>query len=701
MSNEDNLRKVMWGNANENQITRRDGSKAGVEQNYEPTVGEIDPQTYEDSPWLAEHPDLPEGKNVSSYSANPFSVIRNATETSEELLEENEEVEKSDAYENGYEIVKETSKEESLVPTEDVLGSLWETEPTGSLLPAETAPNDIVINREEEKIEEEVTAEEDNLKATRAQRRRAAAASAALGENNTIVPKDENALENMFEEPEQLPETSMANNTPFNPGETNELAPIENPVLNNNYLLDALKAHDPTPAETQTLNDIFETEEKIENVGMYADADRSARLKENKHIIEQIRQLGQSGDTGIQSVIRSFTLTSDPDLDAQQLATYRHMLSEKMSANKIYIPVADDFELISQTAYDELLGLGPLGPLWRDENIADIMVTGPKKVGAEKNGKLISTNIEFDDVTHLQSVARTLSMKVDDRGASRSNPVVTAQLPGARVQIMWDPVAVSGCSVVIRKHRRLLTLPDLLASNALNDDIAALIAEAVTARASILVSGSTGSGKTTWLNIASGFIPDSERVLVLEDARELKLTNTNVEYLLTKERASADDPIVIGLDLLLDGALRMRPDRILVGEIIKPPGAAAMLEAAYTGHDGTMTTIHANSGADGLDRMARLLKRGADMPIDMAIQQVWDTFDLLIHVERNDLTGKRYVASVTTPEKVHKVNTLFTGKINKNGEIIFNRPEKLRADTALAKRLLNAGADLAFWEDTK
>jgi len=383
----------------------------------------------------------------------------------------------------------------------------------------------------------------------------------------------------------------------------------------------------------------------------YNDPDTKKLLERYRGLVNEIRLLGgQSGDPQIQKTIIAFELTSDKDRDQQQLAAYRAMIRNQIG-RRVTMPNPQHFDLITQAAYDELLGLGPLGPLWRDDTIADIMVTGPNRVDVERDGKLIATDVCFDNLAHLQSIARTLSAKVDDRTASRSNPLVTAQLPGSgRIQIVWEPNSQAGCDIVIRKHRALLTLHQLLDNNSLTPEIAALIADAVTARASILVAGGTGSGKTTWLNIASGFIPDSERVVVLEDTRELALANTHVSYLLTKTAATIDDVIVVDLNRLLEAALRMRPDRIIVGEVITKTGAAAVLEAAYTGHDGTMTTIHASDARNALIRMARLLSAASAMTQDAAQEQVWDTFDIVLYVERDGITGRRYIKEIGIPE---------------------------------------------------
>ena len=694
-------RKTAWGAGDPTAITTRDGRTAGTPADHVATPAQPYDDVYDNEPWLESQP-VPAALTPLS---NPFAVDIEPDPLASMFTDEPDTTNEAET--------ATPANGDTHAPDTDTLAAHIRANTPAPVEPADSpeAEHDPTQTTDTAGHSEAGTAPPSHTEP---------AHSSTPGNATTALSATGDPLADMFTDPAEEPDppTHTPNTTPpAEPAEPEtqaggELVRHHRPDMSEHTTtVNHLRFDDPALAHAHTMADLFAADVPTSGqpeqpaahaTSAYHDDDTRARIEANRDIIDQIRGLGQSGDTGVQSVIKTFELTSDPDKDARQLDAYRRMLTSKMAEHRIYIPVENDFELVTQTAYDELLGLGPLGPLWRDENIADIIVTGPKKVSAERDGMLIDTNITFDNLHHLQSIARTLSMKVDDRGASRSNPTVTAQLPGARVQIMWEPVAVAGCSVVIRKHRRLLTGEQLLASGALTDDIAALIAESVAARASILVSGSTGSGKTTWLNIASGFIPDSERVIVLEDARELHLANSNVEYLLTKERSTPDDPIVIGLDVLLDAALRMRPDRIIVGEIIKPPGAAAMLEAAYTGHDGTMTTIHANSGNDALMRMGRLLTRGADMPIDMATSQVWDTFDLLLHVERDNLTGARYIAAVAAVTDDHTVNTIYTGHSPRDGHrnATFTYTGPLRADTSLARRLHETGVDISYWERT-
>jgi pilus assembly protein CpaF len=360
-------------------------------------------------------------------------------------------------------------------------------------------------------------------------------------------------------------------------------------------------------------------------------------------------------------------------------------------------------------AYDQLLGLGPLGPLWRDADITDIMVTGPNKVIVDKNGFLYRTNVHFTSAAALLETGRRLSTRVDDRAVSRSNPLVTVQLDKARVQLAWPPIARSGGNITIRKHRRRLSLPELLDRQALSPAMAALISDAVISQAALLVSGGTGTGKTTYLNIASGFIPDTERVIVIEDAAELDLTNSFVEYYLTKQRASADDQVTIEFKQILQSVLRMRPDRIIVGEILTAEGAEAMLTASYTGHDGTMSTIHANNPHEALARLADLAREATGAPDELTRKKVAGTFDLLIHVDKNKQTGVRFVSEIATVNDDGTTETIFSGAVSvtvdpdtgtATGTPVFTKVGALRADTSIAIRMRESGIDTGPWERT-
>ena len=419
--------------------------------------------------------------------------------------------------------------------------------------------------------------------------------------------------------------------------------------------------------------------------------------------------LASAGDPALQSVISTMEITQDPELDKAQRAAYEQVVVPLMHAKGLMISNPVDFPLIVQAAYDHLLGLGPLAPLWRDPDITDIIASGPDMVIVDRNGLLHRTDVTFDGLPHLHEVGRRLSTKVDDRGVSRRNNIVTVQLDRARVQLIWAPVARSGGNIIIRKHRRNMSLDELLSRGALSAEMAALLSDAVLSRATLLVGGGTAAGKTTYLNVASGFIPDTERVIVIEDTSELELANSFVEYYLTKEKASADDTVVVGYPELLEASLRIRPDRIIVGEIRSADGAMAVLTAGSTGHDGTMSTIHADDPEMVLERFVEMVRFGTGAPDEVIRARVARMFNLLVHVDKHDGTGMRYVSDISAVRPDGSVNQLFRGEVEvvpqphgaaPVGRSVFTRVEPLDPATRLAQRMVKSGIDTTAWERT-
>ena len=283
-----------------------------------------------------------------------------------------------------------------------------------------------------------------------------------------------------------------------------------------------------------------------------------------------------------------------------------------------------------------------------------------------------------------------LALKVSDRAVSRAIPLVTAELPSARVTFAFGAVVKGGLSITIRKFRPLLGLEDLLRYGSLDEAMVAFLSDAVRARAGILVSGGTGTGKTTIVNLLSSFIPDTERVVSIEDAFELKLANTHVVSLQTKEASSLDDTVSVSLSELLRNTLRMRPDRIIVGEIREGAGAMVMLSAASTGHDGTLTTVHANS-ADGAvnERLPDLIRQSrGGLETETILRSIINAFDLVIHVTRTR-DGRRYLSEVSAlcgiVDGRIELQPVFSGTETSEG-IRFER-YPLGSDTELHRRL--------------
>lgn len=303
-------------------------------------------------------------------------------------------------------------------------------------------------------------------------------------------------------------------------------------------------------------------------------------------------------------------------------------------------------EQLFREVLDELLGFGPLQPLIDDPEISEIMVNGPKKVYIERKGKIIKTNITFvndDQVIRLiEKIVLPLGRRID-----ADSPTVDARLPdGSRVNAVIPPVAIDGPTITIRKFQKdKLTVDQLIALGSLTPAMAEFIRACVIARFNIVISGGTGSGKTTLLNVLSSFIPADERIITIEDAAELKLQQEHVVRLETKPPDSEGKGAITVRDLVRN-ALRMRPDRIVVGEV-RGGEALDMLQAMNTGHDGSLTTLHTNSPRDAISRLETMcLMAGMDLPVRVIRQQIASAIDLIIHQSRLR-DGSRKVTSIT------------------------------------------------------
>lgn len=413
-------------------------------------------------------------------------------------------------------------------------------------------------------------------------------------------------------------------------------------------------------------------------------------------IVDRVMAVAGS-DPHIQSLAGKLELINNVNLDNIQKEEILEALKPKLGSAGIVIPDPNDIVPVLQMAYDELVGISVLGPIWRDPEITEIMVDRWDIITVERYGKLENTPIKFRDPEHANSVARSLALRVSDRAVSRTINLVTAELPSARVQFAYGPVVKGGLSITIRKFRDLLGLSDLKNFGALNDGMEEFLKTAVLARSGILVSGGTGTGKTTIINLLSNFIPGYERVLTIEDAFEMQLAAEHVVSLQTKEASSADDAINVTLAHLLRASLRMRPDRIIVGEIREGEGASVMLAAANTGHDGTMTTIHANSVDMALNERLVDLVRQQRSSSDEAIRRtIVNAFDLVVQVTRGR-KGNRYISQIAQVDKNFIKNgvispvVIFQGE-DENGKTSFKLVNKVNPNTELGERLIALGA---------
>ena len=282
----------------------------------------------------------------------------------------------------------------------------------------------------------------------------------------------------------------------------------------------------------------------------------------------------------------------------------------------------------------DILGFGPIQPLLDRDDITEVMVNGFKQVYVEKEGKLYLTDVCFIDNAHVMAVIQRIVAPLGRR-IDESSPMVDGRLPdGSRVNAIIPPISLIGPCITIRKFRRdPLKTKDLIGSGTITPELGRFLEAAVIARLNIIVSGGTGSGKTTLLNVLSAFIPSSDRIVTIEDAAELQLQQPHV-IRLEKRLANIEGKGEVGIRDLVVNSLRMRPDRIIVGEV-RSGEALDMLQAMNTGHDGSMTTVHANSPRDSLSRIETMvLMAGIDLPMRAVRQQMAAAVDLIVQLER-------------------------------------------------------------------
>lgn len=302
--------------------------------------------------------------------------------------------------------------------------------------------------------------------------------------------------------------------------------------------------------------------------------------------------------------------------------------------------------LIVREILNDMFGIGPIEPLLQDDTVSDIMVNGPDQVYVERFGKLELTGLKFRDNAHVLNVAQRIASSIGRR-VDESSPMVDARLPdGSRVNVIIPPLAIDGVSISIRKFsRRDLTLPRLSSRGSLSPPMAQVLEIAAASRLNIIISGGTGSGKTTLLNALSRYISSSERVVTIEDAAELQLQQPHVVRLETRPASLEGTGLVTQGDLVRN-ALRMRPDRIILGEV-RGAEALDVLQAMNTGHDGSMTTLHANSPRDALVRLeSMVMMANANLPLYTIRRQIASAVHLVVQVERMR-DGSRKITSIT------------------------------------------------------
>src|SRR3954464_6585915 len=342
------------------------------------------------------------------------------------------------------------------------------------------------------------------------------------------------------------------------------------------------------------------------------------------------------GDLGPQL----FNVSIDPESLRERVVTdIRNQLSRETGIAR------DDRDRLTHEIADDILGHGPLERLLADDSVTEIMVNGPFDIWVERQGRLYETTVRFNDESHLRRIINKMVAQVGRR-IDESSPMVDARLPdGSRVNAVIPPLSLSGPLITIRKFsRRRLTLDDMIKMGTLSQETVEFLQRCIKAQLNMLISGGTGSGKTTLLNALSTAIPNEERIVTIEDAAELRLNQDHVLRLESRPRDLAGEN-EIPIRALVRNSLRMRPDRIIVGEV-RGAEALDMLQAMNTGHDGSLSTIHSNTPRDALARVETMvLMAGYDLPVRAIREQVSSALECIIHLERLE-DGSRRVTSV-------------------------------------------------------
>src|SRR5215470_10970108 len=341
-------------------------------------------------------------------------------------------------------------------------------------------------------------------------------------------------------------------------------------------------------------------------------------------------------------------------LDVTRLESLEPVLAAQKVTEAISAILDDEGRLLTDSdkthlieeIKNELLGLGPLEPLLWDDEITDILVNGHSQVYVEKRGKLHATEVKFQDDQHLMLIIDRIVSQVGRR-VDEASPMVDARLPdGSRINAIIPPLALDGPSLSIRRFgRKRYNIDDLVEKKTIVPEIVEFLRTIVRARLNILVCGGTGSGKTTMLNCMSLFVPNDERIVTIEDAAELQLQQDHV-ITLESRPPNIEGEGEIRIRELVPNALRMRPDRIIVGEV-RGAETLDMLQAMNTGHEGSLTTIHANSPRDALSRLETLvLTAGVELPHRAIREQISSAFDLLVQIQRL-VDGSRRITHVS------------------------------------------------------
>src|SRR5690606_20823576 len=336
------------------------------------------------------------------------------------------------------------------------------------------------------------------------------------------------------------------------------------------------------------------------------------------------------------------TITTLPPKEMRQ--TIERLVYRMIEEERAIIP-RQEMEALVKQIINESVGYGPLEALLKEDSITEIMVNGPKEIYIEQQGKLMKSDVRFKDEQHIRHIIDRIIAPIGRR-IDESSPMVDARLhDGSRVNAVIPPISLNGPILSIRKfNKNPFTHEDLIGFGTYTDEISEFLQAVVKAKCNILVSGGTGSGKTTLLNVLSGSIPYGERVVIIEDMAELKFEHDNLVRMEARPQ-NMEGKGEINIRALVRNALRMRPDRIIVGEV-RGSEAIDMLQAMNTGHEGSLTTVHANSPKDALGRLeAMVIMSGLSLTVDVVRQYFVGALDLIVQSERLP-DGKRKLVSI-------------------------------------------------------
>ncbi len=345
-------------------------------------------------------------------------------------------------------------------------------------------------------------------------------------------------------------------------------------------------------------------------------------------------------------LVDKLDLTRVGELQGDSLRREIRMVVEHLCDTEDAMLNRNERERLIEEVLDETFGLGPLEMLLKDSSISDILINGPRNIYVERRGKIEKTNVVFRDNNHLMQIIDRIVSKVGRR-VDETCPMVDARLQdGSRVNAIIPPLALDGASVSIRRFgSNPLKLEDLLNFKAFTPEMVMLLEGAIKARLNIVIAGGTGSGKTTLLNTLSSFIPNTDRIVTIEDAAELQLQQDHVVRLETRP-ANIEGKGAVSATDLVKNALRMRPERVIIGEC-RGPETLDMLQAMNTGHEGSMTTLHANTPRDALARIeTMIMMAGFELPLKAMRQQMASAIDLLVQANRLQ-GGVRRITHIT------------------------------------------------------